>query len=84
MGSEPDVLGRLAELRRRAALGGGEARLQRLRESGRLTARERIEGCSIPAPSPRLDALVTHRCRDFGMGGTSGCRATASSPAAVW
>jgi len=66
-GSEPDVLGRLAELHRRAALGGGEERLQRLRDSGRLTARERIDHLFDHGSFTEIDALVTHRCRDFGM-----------------
>jgi propionyl-CoA carboxylase beta chain len=61
------VLARLAELQRQAALGGGDERLQRQRESGRLTARERIEHLFDPGTFVESDALVTHRCRDFGM-----------------
>jgi propionyl-CoA carboxylase beta chain len=61
------VLARLAELQRRAALGGGEERLKRLRDSGRLTARERIEHLFDSGTFSEIDALVTHRCRDFGM-----------------
>ena len=34
---------RLEDLERRAELGGGEDRLRRQRESGKLTARERVE-----------------------------------------
>jgi propionyl-CoA carboxylase beta chain len=62
-----DVVRRLADLQRRAALGGGEARLQRQREGGRLTARERIDQLFDPGTFDEVDAFVTHRCRDFGM-----------------
>jgi acetyl-CoA carboxylase carboxyltransferase component len=43
--SEPHVtaLARLEDLERRADAGGGEDRQRRQRESGKLTARERIE-----------------------------------------
>ena len=58
---------RLADLQRRAALGGGEARLRKHRASGRLTARERIEHLFDPGTFVEVDALVTHRCRDFGL-----------------
>src|SRR5688500_5398784 len=57
----------LADLRRRAELGGGEERLRRQREGGRLTARERIALLFDPDTFGEIDKLVTHRCRDFGM-----------------
>jgi propionyl-CoA carboxylase beta chain len=57
----------LADLRRRAELGGGEERLRRQREAGKLTARERIELLFDAGSFEELDAFVTHRCRDFGM-----------------
>ncbi len=58
---------RLDDLRRRAALGGGEARLRRQREQGKLTARERIDLLFDDGTFEELDAFVAHRCRDFGM-----------------
>jgi len=61
---------RLAELEERldaAREGGGEARIQRQHEAGKLTARERIELLVDPGSFAEVDALVTHRCRDFGM-----------------
>jgi len=61
---------RLRELRERldaARRGGGEARIQRQHEAGKLTARERIELLLDPGSFAEMDALVTHRCRDFGM-----------------
>src|SRR6058998_3619803 len=58
----------LTDLERRAELGGGEDRLRRQHDAGKLTARERIELLFDPASFEELDKLVTHRCRDFGMG----------------
>lgn len=61
---------RLAELEERlgaAREGGGEARIERQHEAGKLTARERIELLVDPGSFAEVDALVTHRCRDFGM-----------------
>jgi propionyl-CoA carboxylase beta chain len=57
----------LKDLQRRAALGGGEERLQRQRDAGKLTARERVALLFDPDSFEELDAFVTHRCRDFGM-----------------
>jgi propionyl-CoA carboxylase beta chain len=62
-----DAAARLAELERLAELGGGEARLQRQRDAGKLTARDRVELLFDPGSFEELDKLVTHRCRDFGM-----------------
>jgi propionyl-CoA carboxylase beta chain len=57
----------LAGLERRAELGGGEDRLRRQHESGKLTARERMDLLFDPGTFEEVDKLVTHRCRDFGM-----------------
>ena len=57
----------LADLERRAELGGGQDRLDRQRAAGKLTARERVELLFDPGTFEELDKLVTHRCRDFGM-----------------
>src|ERR1044071_7364648 len=57
----------LADLDRRADLGGGEERLRRQRESGTLTPRERIDLLFDPGTFEEIDKYVTHRCRDFGM-----------------
>ncbi len=59
---------RLAELERLAELGGGEERLRRQREAGKLTARERVDLLFDPGTFEEVDKLVTHRCRDFGLG----------------
>src|SRR3954453_9760909 len=57
----------LEELDRRAELGGGEDRQKRQHDSGKLTARERIQLLFDPGTFEEVDKLVTHRCRDFGM-----------------
>src|SRR6186713_3069949 len=60
--------GRLEELLRLAELGGGEERLRRQREAGKLATRERIDLLFDPGSFEEVDKLVTHRCRDFGLG----------------
>jgi propionyl-CoA carboxylase beta chain len=55
------------ELERRAELGGGEDRLRRQHDAGKLTARERIDLLFDAGSFQEVDKLVTHRCRDFGM-----------------
>jgi propionyl-CoA carboxylase beta chain len=57
----------LADLERRAELGGGADRLEKQHASGKLTARERIELLFDAGTFEEVDKLVTHRCRDFGM-----------------
>ena len=57
----------LADYERRAELGGGEERLRRQREAGKLTARERVDLLFDPGSFEEVDKFVTHRCRDFGM-----------------
>jgi propionyl-CoA carboxylase beta chain len=61
---------RLEELRRRhaeARKGGGKERIEKQHAAGKLTARERIEALLDPGSFQEFDALVTHRCTDFGM-----------------
>jgi propionyl-CoA carboxylase beta chain len=57
----------LGDLDRRAEAGGGEDRVRRQHEGGRLTARERIALLFDPDTFEEIDKFVTHRCRDFGM-----------------
>ena len=57
----------LEALERGAELGGGEERLRRQHDAGKLTARERIDLLFDPGSFQEIDKLVTHRCRDFGM-----------------
>jgi propionyl-CoA carboxylase beta chain len=57
----------LADLERRAELGGGAARVEKQHAAGKLTSRERIDLLFDPGTFEEVDKLVTHRCRDFGM-----------------
>jgi propionyl-CoA carboxylase beta chain len=66
MGSN-QALEELERRKRESELGGGEARIRKQHESGKLTARERI-GLLFDAGSfHELDQLVVHRSNDFGM-----------------
>src|ERR671910_1925042 len=58
---------KLEDLERRAELGGGEERLRKQHEQGKLAARERMERLFDPGTFEEVDKLVTHRCTDFGM-----------------
>jgi len=50
-----------------AELGGGEERIAKQHESGKLTARERIDLFLDPGTFVELDKFKTHRSIDFGM-----------------
>jgi propionyl-CoA carboxylase beta chain len=62
-----DGLAHLAELRRKAELGGGEARIKAQHERGKLTARERIDLLLDEESFVELDRFVTHRSTGFGL-----------------
>src|SRR5437764_133489 len=60
----------LEELERRkreSELGGGQQRIDRQHNEGKLTARERISLLFDPGSFQELDQLVVHRSIDFGM-----------------
>ena len=54
-------------MNRRALEGGGEARVKKQHESGKLTARERIDLLVDPGTFVEMDRFVVHRCTDFEM-----------------
>jgi len=58
---------RLAALDAQAELGGGEERVEKQHEEGKLTARERTELLLDPGSFVELDKFKVHRCDDFGM-----------------
>jgi propionyl-CoA carboxylase beta chain len=67
-GVEKDPLRlRLQQMEQQAELGGGEERIQKQHEAGKLTARERIQLLLDPGSFNELDKFVTHRNSDFGM-----------------
>jgi propionyl-CoA carboxylase beta chain len=68
--SESTRTSAIAELERRleaARQGGGAERVAKQHEAGKLTARERVALLLDAESFVELDALVMHRCRDFGM-----------------
>jgi propionyl-CoA carboxylase beta chain len=65
--SVEEKLKKLEEMNARAALGGGEARVERQHAAGKLTARERIELLFDPGSFVEIDKFVVHRCADFDM-----------------
>ena len=62
-----DPIARLEEMEAKAALAGGQARIDKMHEAGKLTARERISALLDEDSFVELDKFVTHRCADFGM-----------------
>src|SRR2546426_5285613 len=58
---------KLAALEAQAELGGGEERVAKQHDEGKLTARERIELLVDAGSFVELDKFRVHRCDDFGM-----------------
>ncbi|HEY6912301.1 MAG TPA: carboxyl transferase domain-containing protein, partial [Myxococcales bacterium] len=61
---------KLAALDAQAELGGGQERIDKQHQEGKLTARERIEMLLDPGSFLELDKFKTHRADDFGMSAT--------------
>jgi propionyl-CoA carboxylase beta chain len=57
---DPRIL-QLRALREQAKLGGGQARIDRQHQKGKLTARERIERLLDPGTFNELEPFITHR-----------------------
>jgi len=57
----------LLERKRRAGEGGGPARVARQHETGKWTARERVEFFLDEGTFEEFDQFVRHRSRDFGL-----------------
>jgi len=57
----------LEEQHRLAELGGGQDKIDKIHESGRKTARERINDLLDAGTFVEIDKFVTHRTTDFGM-----------------
>jgi propionyl-CoA carboxylase beta chain len=70
MSTENLHLKKLADLERRNELamrGGGESKLAKHKQGGRLTARERLDVLLDPGSFVEMDRFVTHRCTNFEM-----------------
>lgn len=64
---------RLRDLEKRneeAMRGGGEKRIAKHKQGGRLTARERLDILLDPGSFVEMDRFVTHRCTNFDMAET--------------
>jgi acetyl-CoA carboxylase carboxyltransferase component len=62
-----DKFEELADMREKAKLAGGEARIKRQHDKGKQTARERIEKLLDPGSFVEIDEFVVHRESSFGM-----------------
>jgi propionyl-CoA carboxylase beta chain len=62
-----EKLQRLDELRAEAENGGGEERLRRQHEAGKLSARERVDLLLDEGSFVELDRFVAHRSTEFGL-----------------
>ncbi len=62
-----DIIHELDTKRARAALGGGQKRIDSQHAKGKLTARERIELLLDEGTFEEWDMFKEHRCVDFGM-----------------
>lgn len=58
---------RLLQLRKEVLKGGGEARIQKQHDKGKLTARERVDLLLDKGSFEEIDAFVTHRSTAFGL-----------------
>ncbi|MBT2684456.1 acyl-CoA carboxylase subunit beta [Bacillus sp. ISL-37] len=66
----PDIYEKINELydrRREIELGGGDERIEKQHEKGKLTARERIELLVDPGSFVELNPFIQHRSTDFGL-----------------
>lgn len=57
----------LEKLNEEAMLGGGQSRIDKQHEKGKLTARERIDLLLDPGSFQEIGKFVVHRGRDFGV-----------------
>jgi propionyl-CoA carboxylase beta chain len=58
---------RLEELRQKSLEAGGERRIARQHDKGKMTARERVDFLFDKGTFEEIDRFVTHQCQDFGM-----------------
>jgi acetyl-CoA carboxylase carboxyltransferase component len=63
-----DHLQDLKERKEKGALGGGLERIEAQHKRGKLTARERLKVLLDEGSFEEIDALVTHRSEEFGLG----------------
>lgn len=62
-----EKINELYDRRREIELGGGDDRIEKQHEKGKLTARERIELLVDPGSFVELNPFIQHRSTDFGL-----------------
>jgi propionyl-CoA carboxylase beta chain len=62
-----EKINELYDRRREIELGGGDERIEKQHEKGKLTARERIELLVDPGSFVELNPFIQHRSTDFGL-----------------
>ncbi len=62
-----EKMAHLRRLQEEARQGGGEKRIHKMHEQGKLTARERVEVLLDEGTFEELDMLVRHHTHDFGL-----------------
>ncbi|XKG83351.1 acyl-CoA carboxylase subunit beta [Sutcliffiella horikoshii] len=67
-----EKINELYDKRREVELGGGDDRIDKQHEKGKLTARERIELLVDEGTFVELNPFIEHRCNDFGLQGKKG------------
>ncbi|MBU5466334.1 acyl-CoA carboxylase subunit beta [Virgibacillus sp. MSJ-26] len=67
-----DKINELYDKRRQAELGGGDDRIRRQHDRGKLTARERIDYLLDKDSFVELNTFIEHRSTDFGMDNSVG------------
>lgn len=64
-----DKINELYDKRRKVELGGGDEKIQKQRDKGKMTARERIDYLLDEGSFVELNPFIEHRVTDFGMNG---------------
>ncbi|MCL6618037.1 MAG: methylmalonyl-CoA carboxyltransferase, partial [Anoxybacillus ayderensis] len=67
-----DKINELYDRRREIELGGGDDKIAKQHEKGKLTARERIDLLLDEGTFVELNPFIEHRCTDFGLAGKKG------------
>ncbi|WP_163102839.1 acyl-CoA carboxylase subunit beta [Peribacillus alkalitolerans] len=67
-----EKINELYDRRREIELGGGDDRIDKQHEKGKLTARERIDLLVDPGTFVELNPFISHRCNDFGLADAKG------------
>ncbi|MCM3161644.1 acyl-CoA carboxylase subunit beta [Metabacillus litoralis] len=67
-----EKINELYDRRRAVELGGGDEKVAKQHEKGKLTARERIDLLLDPGSFVEINPFIQHRCNDFGLSDKAG------------